>query len=185
MIKPRFALAIFLGAFCFMHTAANAACPALLDHEMRRLHSGESVDLCATFGGKPLLIVNTASHCGFTPQFESLEAIHQRYRGQGIGFLGVASDSFNQEAATEAEAADVCFINYGVSFTMAAPVPVTGADAHPLFRELAAQSRPPKWNFNKYVVDREGRVAGVFGSSTRPDDPAITGLLEELSRDGG
>ncbi len=169
---------LILTAFNF---AIHAACPDILNHEMKRLHSSESMNLCAEFAGKPVLIVNTASHCGFTPQFDSLEAMHQRYRDKGIGFLGVASNSFNQEAATEKGAADVCYINYGVTFDMAAPVPVKGADAHPLFRQLADQSRAPRWNFNKYVLDRNGQVAGVFDSSTAPDSPAITGLLNQLA----
>lgn len=161
-----------------------AACPAILDHEMKRLHSSETMDLCDEFAGRPMLIVNTASHCGFTPQFESLEAMHLRYRDKGVGFLGVASDSFNQESATEKGAAEVCYINYGVTFSMAAPVPVRGTDAHPLFRALAAQSRPPKWNFNKYVLDRSGNVAAVFDSAIAPDDRAITDLLDRLVAEG-
>ena len=165
-------------------TPAFAACPGILQHDMKRLHSSDVVNLCHEFGGKPLLVVNTASHCGFTPQFESLEALHQRFRDRGVGFLGVASDSFNQEAASEAKAAEVCYVNYGVSFTMTAPVPVTGSDAHPLFRELGAQTRPPKWNFNKYVVDKNGEVVAAFGSATQPDDPAIVNLLDQLAADG-
>ena len=158
----------------------SAACPALLDHSMRKLHSSEDVNLCQAFAGKPLLIVNTASHCGFTPQFTSLEAMHQEYGPRGVGFLGVSSNSFFQAAASEEKAADVCYLNYGVSFTMLAPVPVKGEDAHPLFRSLADASQPPSWNFNKYVVDRDGSVAGHFGANIKPDDPAITDLLEEL-----
>jgi glutathione peroxidase len=170
--------ALILAAFSL---PSLAACPAILDHEMKRLHSSESMNLCSEFAGKPLLVVNTASHCGFTPQFKSLEAMHQRYKDRGIGFLGVASNSFNQESPTEKGAAEVCYINYGVTFPMAAPVPVKGDDAHPLFRALAEQSRPPRWNFNKYVLDRDGEVSAVFDSSTKPDDPQITELLEQLA----
>ena len=162
-------------------STALANCPDLLRHDMKRLHSSEMVNLCDEFAGKPLLVVNTASHCGFTPQFESLEALHRQYRDRGIGFLGVASNSFNQEAGSEAEAAEICRVNYGVSFTMLAPVPVTGGDAHPLFRELGTQSRQPRWNFNKYVVDGSGHVVAVFDSATRPDDPVITELLDQLA----
>lgn len=147
---------------------------------MQKLHSGEQVNLCDEFADRPVLIVNTASHCGFTPQFTALEQLHKAYHDQGVGFLGVASDSFNQAAATEAEAADVCYVNYGVSFTMLSTVDVTGESAHPLFREIAAQSAPPQWNFYKYVVDRNGKVAGRFASSVTPDDPQITNLLDRL-----
>ena len=163
---------------------ALADCAEMLQHDMKRLHSNETVNLCSEFGGKPLLVVNTASHCGFTPQFESLEALHQQFRDRGVGFLGVASNSFNQEASSEAKTAEVCYVNYGVSFTMTAPVPVTGSDAHPLFRELSAQTRPPRWNFNKYVVDGDGQVVAAFDSATQPDDPAIVDLLDRLLTDG-
>lgn len=157
-----------------------ATCPALLNHTMQRLHSGEQLNLCDEFAGKPVLIVNTASHCGFTPQFSALESLHQAYRGRGVGFLGVASDSFFQAAKSEAEAAEVCYVNYGVSFPMLAPVEVTGDGAHPLFRGIAEQSAAPQWNFFKYVVDRDGKVAGRFASSVKPDDPQITDLLDRL-----
>jgi len=160
--------------------SSHAACPALLDHTMQRLHSGEQLNLCNEFAGKPVLIVNTASHCGFTPQFSALESLHQTYRDRGVGFLGVASDSFFQAAKSEAEAAEVCYVNYGVSFPMMAPVEVTGDRAHPLFREIAEQSSAPRWNFYKYVVDRDGKVAGRFASSVKPDDPQITELLDRL-----
>ena len=183
-MQKTFSLSFFAGfVLALFALSAQAACPDVLNHEMKRLHSSETMNLCTEFAGKPMLIVNTASHCGFTPQFEGLEAMHQRYSERGIGFLGVASNSFNQEAASEKGAAEVCYINYGVTFDMAAPVPVKGADAHPLFRELATQSRAPRWNFNKYVLDQEGRVAAVFDSSIAPDAPAITELLDRLATD--
>ncbi|MGI9318289.1 MAG: glutathione peroxidase [bacterium] len=159
---------------------ASGDCPEWLNHSVKRLHSSESVNLCEEFADKPLLIVNTASHCGFTPQFTALEAMYQEYGEKGIGFLGVPSNSFFQEASSEEKAADVCFVNYGVSFTMLSPIDVTGRDAHPLFKALAQQSSAPKWNFYKYVVDRNGRVKGRFSSMVKPDDPKITELLDEL-----
>ena len=159
---------------------AIADCPEWLNQDMKRLHSPDSVNLCEVYSGKPLLIVNTASHCGFTPQFTGLESLYQTYGAKGVGFLGVSSNSFFQEAATEEKAANVCFVNYGVSFTMLSPVDVTGHDAHPLFKELARQSAPPRWNFYKYVIDRDGTVVGRFGSRVKPDDPKITDLLDNL-----
>lgn len=162
------------------HTLAIADCPDWLDQDMRRLHSTESINLCEAFSGKPMLIVNTASHCGFTPQFAGLESMYQSYGEKGVGFLGVASNSFFQEASTEEKAADVCYVNYGVSFTMLSPVDVTGGDAHPIFKELARQSAAPRWNFYKYVVDSNGTVVGRFGSTVKPDDPKITNLLDSL-----
>jgi len=161
-------------------TYSDSGCQDILQHTMKRLHSSESINLCQEFSGKPVVIVNTASHCGFTPQFKALEEIYQRYQPQGVGFLGVSSNSFFQAAASEQQAAEVCYLNYGVSFPMAAPVEVTGNDAHPLFAELARQSAAPKWNFFKYVVDKDGNVAGRFSSAVKPDDQKITSLLDRL-----
>ncbi|MEE4277021.1 MAG: glutathione peroxidase [Halieaceae bacterium] len=161
-------------------TSAFAACPEFLDHSMRRLHSSEDVNLCEVSGGKPMLIVNTASHCGYTPQFKGLEALHQKYREQGLVVMGFASDSFKQEADSEAEAADVCFVNYGVSFTMLAPTPVRGSDANPVFQALNRTAGEPSWNFNKYVVDADGNVVGHFGSTDTPDSAKLTAAIEKV-----
>ncbi len=158
---------------------AWSSCPEYLDQTMRKLHSKDSVNLCALQDGKPMLIINTASHCGFTPQFKGLEALHEKYAEQGLVVVGFASDDFRQEADTEEEAADICYVNYGVSFTMLAPTGVRGDDANPVFRELAAQSEAPSWNFNKYVVDREGKVVAHFGSRTKPDDKELLEAIEQ------
>ncbi len=157
-----------------------ADCPPLLQHELPKLRSKETLDLCQ-FSGKALVVVNTASHCGFTPQFKGLEALYQRYKGDGLEMLGVPSDDFFQEDDDAAETAKVCYQNYGVTFAMAQTQPVRGSDATPLFRELAAQAdgQAPRWNFYKYVVDRQGKVVGVFNSKTKPDDPA---LLEAVQK---
>ena len=166
------------------HAQGEQARP-LLDHEVRRLHSSDTLNLYEHFAGEPLLIVNTASHCGFTRQFEGLEALHQRYRERGLRVLGFSSNDFRQEAADEAEAAEVCFINFGVSFDMFATIPVSGDDAHPVFRELARQAHAPRWNFHKYVVDGAGRVVAAFPSRVEPDADEVTAAIEEvLSQDG-
>lgn len=160
--------------------APATGCPAFLDREFKRLRSSDSVNLCKAFAGRPLLIVNTASHCGFTPQFEGLEALNQKYRDRGLVVLGFPSDDFNQEAADQAETAEVCYVNYGVKFPMFAPSAVTGANANPLFRELARQAREPSWNFNKYLVSPDGKVVGYFGSRTAPDAPELRAAIERL-----
>ena len=167
-------------AFSALFCAASsvAACPEYLDHSMRKLHSSEQVNLCEVAAGKPLLIVNTASHCGYTPQFKGLEALYQKYRESGLVVVGFASNDFRQEAKDEASAADVCYVNYGVTFTMVAPSHVKGEDANPVFRELAKQSRTPGWNFNKYVVDGDGKVVQHFDSNTRPDSPVLQSAIE-------
>lgn len=167
-----------VGLFCAGGVAAS--CPDYLDQDMRRLHSKDDVNLCEVTAGKPMLIVNTASHCGYTPQFKVLEAIHQAYKDKGLVVVGFASDSFRQEADSEEEAADVCFVNYGVSFTMLAPTPVKGDQANPVFQALGAAAGEPKWNFNKYVVNADGVVVEHFGSTVRPDSPALTAAIEKV-----
>ncbi len=155
-----------------------AGCPEYLDHAMRKLHSKEEVNICALQDGRPMLIVNTASHCGYTRQFAGLEALHRNYGDRGLVVVGFASDDFRQEARDEAEAAQVCYVNYGVTFTMISPSAVRGADANPVFRALAEQSGEPSWNFNKYLVDGSGKVVQHFGSSTEPDSGTLTEAIE-------
>jgi glutathione peroxidase len=157
-----------------------AHCPGFLDHQFTRLRSAERLNLCKAFAGRPLLIVNTASHCGFTGQFEGLEALYQKYRARGLVVVGFPSDDFHQEAASEAEAAEVCFVNYGVKFPMLAPSVVTGAKANPVFRELARQSQPPRWNFNKYLVSADGKVVGYYGSAVSPESKELSAAIEKL-----
>ncbi|TLX59566.1 glutathione peroxidase [Stutzerimonas nosocomialis] len=158
-------------------------CPAMLQHELPALRSKETLDLCARFEGKALVVVNTASHCGFAPQFEGLEALYQRYKGQGLEVLGVPSDDFFQESDDPEETAKVCYVNYGVTFAMAATQPVRGSDATPLFRELAEQAgQAPRWNFYKYVVDRHGKVVAYFPSKVKPDDPELLAAVERALR---
>ena len=135
------------------------------------------LNLCEVTDGKPVLLVNTASHCGFTDQFGDLEAIHEKYKDRGLVVLGVSSDSFNQEAKDEAEAAEVCFKNFGVSFTMLSTVPVKGDDAHPLFKEVARQDQYPRWNFYKYMINAEGKVVHSNSSFRIPDEEVIENLL--------
>ncbi len=161
-------------------TPAAKNCPAFLDQEFRKLHSSQSVNLCKAFAGKPMLIVNTASHCGFTPQFKGLEAVHAKYKDRGLVVVGFSSDDFNQEAKDEAEAADTCFLNYGVTFTMLAPQHVKGPEANAVFKELARQSKAPAWNFNKYLVQPDGKVAQYFDSKVTPDSEQFTAAVENL-----
>jgi len=157
--------------------SADNGCAPLLAHEVRPLTGSESGTLCERFSNEVLLIVNTASHCGFTPQFEALETLHRRYGERGLRVLGFPSDDFRQELEDEGEIASFCRLNYGVSFPMFGKIGVTGADAHPLYRDLsAATGRAPSWNFNKYLVDRTGRVLAHYGAGEQP-------LGERLIRD--
>ena len=147
---------------------SQAACPGYLDTTMRKLHSTDNINFCESFAGKPILIVNTASYCGFKGQFRGLESLHKTYGPQGLAVIGFASDSFNQEASDEEQAADVCFKNFGVTFTMMATTSVLGDDANPVFSELARQGQSPGWNFNKYLIDKTGRVLRHYKSSVSP-----------------
>jgi glutathione peroxidase len=157
-----------------------AAQAALLDHEMRRLHSAEVVNLRERYAGQPLLVVNTASHCGYTGQFKDLEAVHKAYGARGLKVIGFPSNDFRQEADDEAATAEVCFVNYGVSFDMYSPIHVRGDQAHPIFRELARQSSAPRWNFHKYVVDRDGRVVASFPARVKPTARELKAAIESV-----
>lgn len=159
--------------------AAQAKCAAaLLDHDIRKLRSTESVNLCEAYSNRPLLVINTASRCGYTPQFKGLEALHQRYKDRGLAIAGFPSNSFRQEESNEVDIARVCYVNYGVTFTMFEDVAVKGNDAHPLFKQLAAAAGAPRWNFNKYLIGADGKVIKRWDSSTRPDDPALIDAIE-------
>ena len=177
MLKRWIAMPVLLLACVGSVWAAD--CPPLLEGSLPKLRAKESIDLCQRFAGKPLLIVNTASFCGFAPQFKGLEALNQRYKAQGLELIGVPSDDFKQEAKDGEETAKVCYVNYGVTFTMIDPQHVRGPDATHLFKILAEQSSAPKWNFYKYVVDRQGNVIAKFSSLTKPDSPD---LLEAIDR---
>ena len=141
--------------------------------------SGEDVSL-SKYKGKVLLVVNTASKCGYTPQYEGLEALHQRYTPKGFAVLGFPSNDFRgQEPGTEKEIQEFCTLTYGVKFPMFEKVHVVGADATPLYRQLAAATgQAPQWNFHKYLVGRDGRVLAQWGSRTAPDDPQIVAAID-------
>lgn len=151
------------------HTLASETCPPYLDVEVRQLHSDKVTNLCEHYrSDKPLLIVNTASHCGYTRQFEGLEALYQKHKDSGLVVLGFPSNSFKQEEQEEAATATVCYQNYGVTFPMFQHVDVKGEDAHSVFRYLAHQSEEPGWNFNKYLITKD-RIEH-FGSAVEPTD---------------
>ena len=128
-----------------------------------------------------LLVVNTASKCGYTPQFEALEALHAKYKGQGFAVLGFPSGDFKaQEFEDEKQIQEFCTLTYGVKFPMFQKVHVVGDEATPLYQDLAkASGEPPKWNFHKYLIGRDGRLIASFGSKTTPDDPAVVAAIEQ------
>lgn len=174
-MKKLIAAALFLAS-----SGALATCPDFLDHNLRKLHSQDTVNLCDIAEGKPLLIINTASHCGYTPQFSALQQLHERYQDRGLVVVGFASNDFRQEASEEEDAAAICYKNYGVTFPMVSPSNVRGANANPVFVELARQSAAPSWNFNKYLVDKEGSVITRFGSNVKPQSQQLVDALEQI-----
>lgn len=157
-----------------------AQCPDYLNQTLKKLHSTKTLNICETYAGKPLLIVNTASHCGFTSQFQDLEKLHQRYKDKGLVILGFASDDFKQEAKNEEEIAKVCYRNFGVTFDMFAPIVVTGDQAHPIFKALAEQAGAPRWNFYKYLLNAEGKVVESFSSMTNPSSSDLSDAIDKL-----
>ncbi|GAB3991202.1 glutathione peroxidase [Nocardioides marmoraquaticus] len=142
---------------------------------------GEDRDL-ATYDGQVALVVNTASACGFTPQFEGLEKLHQTYADQGLVVLGFPSNQFNQDSGSDEEIGAFCQKNYGVSFPMFSKVDVNGDSAHPVFRWLTSEKKgllgeKVKWNFTKFLVGRDGKVIKRYGSTTKPEK--IAGDIEK------
>lgn len=161
-------------------SARQAACPALLDRTLPRLQDDAPQSLCQ-YAGKVALVVNTASYCGYTQQYEGLETLYKRYRDRGLVVLGFPSNDFGQqEPGTSKQIADLCFNTYGVAFPMFAKTVVAGPRADPLFVELAKRSgSPPKWNFHKWLVGRDGQVIAAFPSGVEPLDAA---LVREIDR---
>jgi glutathione peroxidase len=159
-----------------------AASAPVLDHTYRRLAAKEQVNLREKYGGNVLLVVNTASKCGYTPQYDALEAMHAKYKARGFAVLGFPSNDFKgQEPGSEKEIAKFCKLTYGVKFPMFEKVHVVGDEATPMYRELAAiTGEAPGWNFHKYLLDREGNVVASFNSKTTPDDPALVAAVEKL-----
>lgn len=155
----------------------------LLDFDLRTLAGEETVNLRQAYGGKVVLIVNTASKCGFTGQYEGLEALHARYRNRGLVVLGFPSNDFaNQEPGTEKEIQAFCRSTYSVEFPMFEKVHVRGDEAHPLFKALAAHPNgtTPKWNFYKFLLDRDGRLVESWSSITGPDSDRLVRRIETL-----
>lgn len=159
--------------------AHPASCPAVLKHTFSRLQDETPQDLCQ-YAGKVVLVVNTASYCGFTKQYEGLEALYAKYAPRGLVVLGFPSNDFKQEDADSKKIADLCFNTYGVKFPMFTTTVVTGNGANPLYAELIkATGNQPKWNFNKYLIDRNGKIVEYYPSKVTPEDPALVGKIQQ------
>jgi glutathione peroxidase len=176
-----FVLNIFI-AMCFAPPGRSAelACPPILDHKFANLLD-EPISLCQ-FGGKVVLMVNTASECGYTPQYDGLEKLYRRYRDKGFVVLGFPANDFGgQEPGSNQQIAQFCQVNYGITFPVFAKTSVVGSNANPLYRQLASRTgQPPKWNFHKYLIDKSGRQITAFESAVEPEDRRLTAQIEKL-----
>ena len=173
-----------LGVLFLMATAPTvASANPLLDQDFRRLASDDVVNLQDAYAGKVILVVNTASKCGNTPQYEGLEQLYQEYEDDGLVILGFPSnDFFGQEPGTEEEIQDFCRLTYSIKFPMFEKVTVKEGEAHPFFAELAAAAGTyPTWNFHKYLIGRDGNVIAEFSPRTQPyDDDLVAAITAEL-----
>jgi len=162
------------------HALASTPCPPLLDYSLPRLQDEQPQTLCQ-YSGRVVLAVNTASACGYTPQYEGLQKLHQRYASRGLVVMGFPSEDFRQEPKDNKDIAEFCFDTYGVQFPMFAKSGVVGQTANPFFAALARQAgQAPNWNFHKYLIDREGRVVASFPSAVEPLDRRLVSRIEQL-----
>ena len=159
---------------------AAAACPALLQQTFPRLQDEKPQSLCQ-YSGKVLLVVNTASYCGFTPQYEGLEALYAKYSAKGLVVLGFPTNDFGeQEPGDGKQIADFCFNTYGVKFPMFSKTTVKGADSNPFIAQLArATGKAPAWNFHKYLIDRQGNPVAAYNSNVTPSNVQLVSSIEK------
>ncbi len=160
--------------------AAAASCPAVLKQTFPRLQDETPQNLCQ-YAGKVVLVVNTASYCGYTHQYEGLEKLYAKYGAKGLVVLGFPSNDFGkQEPGNSKEIADFCYNTYGVKFPMFAKSDVAGPNANPLYVTLIkATGKEPTWNFHKYLIDRNGKIVEHFPSKVEPEDQALVSKIEK------
>ena len=168
---------LFLISLLWVSTCAMAACPTLLDRSMQTLDE-RNQSLCQ-YAGKVLLVVNTASQCGYTPQYDGLEALYRKYKAKGLVVLGFPSNDFGgQEPGSNKEISTFCVNQYAIDFPMFAK---TELKANPLYADLVKSTGDaPRWNFHKYLVDRSGRRVQSFGTKVEPNDPKFVTAIERL-----
>jgi glutathione peroxidase len=157
------------------------ACPEVLNYSFNRLQTGKPESLCQ-YRGKVVLIVNTASYCGYTHQYEGLEALYRKYKSRGLVVVGFPSNDFGgQEPGSNKEIAEFCRLTYGVEFPMFEKSSVASIKTNPLYAELLARTgQSPKWNFHKYLVDRDGKQVTSFGTRVEPDNGDLIGAVERM-----
>lgn len=178
--------AAVLSAIPAAHAAADKvagvpnACAPLLNRSLAGIDD-KPRSLCQ-YTGRVVLVVNTASQCGYTPQYEGLEALYRKYRARGLVVLGFPSNDFGgQEPGSNRQIAEFCINEYAIEFPMFAKTSLRGAQANPLYADLVkATGKPPQWNFHKYLVGRDGRSVQSFDSRVAPGDPRLIAALEKL-----
>ena len=195
LFKPALAMTCVMAGISLAATASQAAtpaaeadrsglnaaanCPALLQQQFLRLQDEKPQSLCQ-YSGKVVVVVNTASFCGFTSQYEGLEALYAKYKDQGLVVLGFPSNDFSQETGSNKEIADFCANTFGVKFPMFAKTTVSGKDANPFFKQLSAKTgTPPRWNFYKYVIGRDGQSVASFNSMAAPNSRQFVKEIEK------
>ena len=161
-------------------SSAVACDTPLLDWEFRRLASPEKVNLCGAYSGRVVLVVNTASKCGNTPQYDGLEKLYSQYSGEGLEVLGFPSNDFlGQEPGTEEQIQEFCRLTYRVKFPMFEKTTVKGDDAHPFYQALASDTGTyPTWNFHKFLIGRDGQLISEFSPRTKPNDGKLVAAIE-------
>ena len=176
-------LALVASGTAAQPSGAGAACPALLQHTVPRLQDDKPQPLCQ-YAGRVLLVVNTASYCGFTPQYEGLEKLHARYAARGLVVMGFPSNDFGEQEPGDSKAiGELCFNTYGVKFPMFAKTVVKGTGRNAFYEQLAkATGTVPRWNFHKYLVARDGRTVRSFASAVEPGSPALVQAIEAALR---
>ena len=189
LFRPWIAVAIAALTAIALSSAARAespppvtdACPEVLNYSFNRLQTGKPESLCQ-YRGKVVLIVNTASYCGYTHQYEGLEALYRKYKSRGLVVVGFPSNDFGgQEPGSNKEIAEFCRLTYGVEFPMFEKSSVTSIKTNPLYAELLARTgQSPKWNFHKYLVDRDGKQVTSFGTRVEPDNGDLVGAVERM-----
>lgn len=160
----------------------NAECPPALNFSVKELAGGKQVNLCKAYLGKVILVVNTASKCGYTPQYEGLEALYSKYQDRGFVVIGFPSNDFGQqEPGAEEKIKEFCKLTYGVKFPMYSKTKVRQDHADPLYQTLGTLANQfPQWNFHKYLIDRKGSLVASFESKIEPQSGTIVKAIEKL-----
>ena len=181
-LKPSYLMALVCLLFSLSLHASASGCPEALDYHKQPLAKDKPVHLCEMMRDKVVLVVNTASKCAYTPQYEGLEKLYERYRERGLIVAGFPSNDFaGQEPGTEKQIQNFCRLTYGVQFPMFEKVRVKGESADPFYKHLARVSgEKPRWNFHKYLLDRNGRVVASFPSQVTPEDKRLISKIEDL-----